>query len=86
MKTLTSDEIVNNFTKILELVKSGERIVIINVKTKEKLAVIIPYGKPLEKKNNSKNKPERVLGVLKSKASFKIKEDFKITDEELLTL
>ena len=31
-------------------------------------------------------KQERPLGILKGKASYKIKDDFKITDEELLTL
>ncbi len=33
-----------------------------------------------------KNKQERPLGILKGKAIYKIKGDFKITDEELLNL
>jgi hypothetical protein len=31
-------------------------------------------------------KQERTLGILKGKASYQIKNDFKMTDEELLTL
>jgi len=31
-----------------------------------------------------KNKQERPIGILKGKATYKIKDDFKITDEELL--
>jgi len=33
-----------------------------------------------------KNKKQRPLGILKGKATYKIKDDFKITDEELLNL
>jgi len=43
------------------------------------VAVIISYEK-------YKNNQERPLGILKGKATYKIRDDFKITDEELLTL
>ena len=43
------------------------------------MAVIISYQK-------YKKKNYRPLGILKGKAKYKFKEDFKITDEELLTL
>ncbi len=85
MKALSYKEVIDNILKILEMVQSGEEIIIKNAKTQENVAVIIPYKK-YKKKGKSKEKKERALGILKGKASYKIKEDFKITDEELLTL
>lgn len=85
MKALTYNEVIDNILKILEMVQSGEEIVIKNVKTHENVAVIVPYKK-YRKKVNSTKKQERPLGILKGKASYKIKENFKISDEELLTL
>lgn len=78
MKTLTYDEVRNNIFKILEIVQSGEEIVIKNEQNQEKIAIIISYEK-------YKSRQERPLGILKGKASYKIKGDFKITDEELLS-
>ena len=59
------------------MVKNGEEIIIKNEENQENVAVIISYEK-------YKNKQERPLGILKGKATYKIKDDFKITDEELL--
>jgi antitoxin (DNA-binding transcriptional repressor) of toxin-antitoxin stability system len=70
MKALTYNEVIDNILKILEMVQSGEEIVIKNIKTQENVAVIIPYKK-YQKKNNLKKKQERQLGILKGKASFK---------------
>ena len=61
------------------MVQKGEEVIITNDRNREKLAVILPYHKYHPKK-------ERNLGVLKGKATFKLKDDFKITDEELLSL
>jgi len=47
-------------------------------KSPEKIAVIISYEKHEKQK-------ERQLGILKGKVNYKIKESFKISDEELLT-
>ncbi len=79
MKTLTQNELIKNILKILELVKGGEEIIIKDEQNQEEVAVIISYKK-------YKNKQERPLGILKGKASYKIKDDFEITDQELLTL
>jgi len=79
MKTLTQNEVIKNIFKILEMVKNGEEIIIKDEENQENVAVIISYG-------NYKNKQERPLGILKGKATYKIKDDFKITDEELLAL
>ena len=61
------------------MVKSGEDIIIKNEENQKNVAVIISYEK-------YKNNQERPLGILKGKATYKIRDDFKITDEELLTL
>jgi len=79
MKQLTAHEISSNFLSILKIVENGEHIVITGDNKYEKLAVIVPYKK-------YSNKSQRLLGPLKGKAAFKIKEDFKISDEELLCL
>ena len=77
MKALTYNEVVNNFFTILKMVQGGEEIVIKDDKNKKNMAVIMPYKKYKEKK-------ERQLGILKGKATYEIKEDFEMTDEELL--
>jgi len=79
MKTFTYIEAKNNFSKILDIVKSGEEVEVSTEKDKEIVAVIIPY-------NKYKKRMERPLGILKGKASYKIKDDFTITDKELLSL
>ena len=46
-----------------------------------------PYeDKPMVESFKSPPSGERKLGILESKASFVIKDDFKITDEEFLSL
>lgn len=79
MKTLTQNEVRKDIFKILELVKNGEDILIKGEQNQENIAVIISYKK-------YKNGKDRTLGILKGKASYKIKDNFKITDEELLTV
>ncbi len=79
MKALTQNEVTKNILKVLEMVRSGEEIIIKNEENQENVAVIISYEK-------YKSKQERPLGILKGKATYKIKDDFKITDEELLIL
>lgn len=79
MKALTQNEVINNIFKIFEMVKNGEDILIKGSHSKENFAVIIPYKK-------YKVKKDRQLGLLKGKASYKLKDNFKITEEELLTI
>lgn len=78
MKTFTYSEVKNNFSKILDIVMHGEKIVISKKRSKEPIAVIVPY-----QKFSIEN--ERPLGILKGKASYKMK-NFKLTDEEFLAL
>jgi antitoxin (DNA-binding transcriptional repressor) of toxin-antitoxin stability system len=78
MKTLTVGKLKANFSQILEFIKNGEEITIEFGKKHEKIAVIIPY-------KNYKGK-NRKVGILKGKASFKMNDDFKMTDEEFFSL
>ncbi len=77
MKVFPYTDLKKNLAKILEMVKNGEEIVVSNNKGKEKLAIILPY-------NKFKPRRERPLGILKGEARFKIKNDFKMSDRELL--
>ncbi len=79
MKTFAYSEVQKNISKILEMVKNGEEIVVGSEKGRGDFAIIIPYKK-------YKAKKERALGILKGKASYKLTGDFKITDEEMLSL
>jgi antitoxin (DNA-binding transcriptional repressor) of toxin-antitoxin stability system len=78
MKTLTVANLKANFSVVLDDIKKGQEIIVEYGKKHEKLAVIIPYKKY--------NKTKRKVGILKGKASYEIRPDFKMTDEELLSL
>ncbi len=79
MKTLQIGELKAKFSQIIEEVKNGEEVTISYGKKQEKVAVIIPYSKYQRKTNRIK------LGLLEGKASYKIHDDFKITEEEFLS-
>jgi len=79
MKTLQVGELKTNFSQILDDIKKGEEITISFGKKKEKIAVIVPY-------NKYKKNIHRELGILEKKASFSLKKNFKISDEELLNI
>lgn len=80
MKIFMKDEFKEKFSEVLELVKHGEEVTINSDKKEENIAVLVPFEKYtcMQKK--------RKLGILESKASFSLKENFEITDEELLSL
>lgn len=79
MRTLTQNEVMKDIPRIWEMVKKGEEIIITSEQNQENVAVIISYEK-------YHKKSERPLGILKGKASYKLKEDSEITDEELIEL
>jgi prevent-host-death family protein len=79
MKSLMVGEFRRNFSKVLDIVKQGEEIIIRTGRKKENIAVLVPF----EKYTGNR---QRKLGILENKASFNIKDDFKITAEELLNL
>jgi len=77
VKTLTIGELKTHFSAVLEQVKQGETFVISYGRKKEKVAALIPYKK-LKPGN------PRPLGLLEGCAQCRFKNDFSISDEELL--
>lgn len=77
MKTLQVGEFKKNFSEVLDTVRDGEEVTITYGKKKEKVAILVPY-----EKYHKKNK--RKLGLLENKATYRISEDFEISDEDLL--
>ena len=76
MKSVAVGEFKTHFSEVLNDVKHGEEFVVCYGRKKEKVAVLIPYEKYIKK--------PVVLGVMEGIASYSIKENFKMTDEEFL--
>jgi prevent-host-death family protein len=79
MQTMTVGEVKAHFSEVLDIVQKGEDVVISFGKKKEKIAVLVPFS-------HYQRKPQRALGLLEGKASFTLKDEFAVSDEELLTL
>lgn len=79
MKTLQSEEVKTQFTSILKDLEAGNEVAITDGKQNQKIAVIIPYAK-WEKSQ------KRQLGTLEGKMFVSFRDDFKMTDEELVNL
>ncbi len=79
MNAIQVGQLKANFSTILERVKKGEKVVISFGKKREKVAVLMPFKEDKPRKN-------RKLGLLKGKSKCLFKEDFQISDEELLSL
>jgi antitoxin (DNA-binding transcriptional repressor) of toxin-antitoxin stability system len=77
MKTLPVAEVKTHLSSLLKEVEFGNDIAISYGKKKETIAVIIPY------KEYKKNKA-RKLGTLKGKMEVIFKENFSITEEDLI--
>ncbi|MBE0509882.1 MAG: type II toxin-antitoxin system Phd/YefM family antitoxin [Chromatiales bacterium] len=80
MQTVQIGEMKAQLSKILDEIRDkGEEYVLEFGRAHEKVAVLIPYAKYRQLQQGSR-KP----GLLKDKASFVLREDFAISDEELL--
>ena len=78
MKTMTVGELKAQFSEVLgQIVKNGEPVAISYGKKKEKIAAIIPYSQ-------LKPQSERLLGLMRGRASCVIHDDFALSDEEML--
>ena len=77
MNLLPVGEFKAKFSEVLQKVQQGSSFGITYGRDKRKVAVIAPYKKYI-------NKTKFKLGVLVGKASFKIHDDFKMTNEEFL--
>ena len=79
MQTMTVGHFKAHFSQVLDFVQHGEDVVISFGKKKEKIAVLVPYAR-------YEGKPQRILGLLADKATFAIPADFKVSDDEFLSL
>ncbi len=78
MNSISVGELKARFSEVLERVRKGEEIVISFGKKRKRVAVLLPYDKYMPKQ-------KRKLGLLRDRGSFVIHEDFKMSDEEMLT-
>jgi antitoxin (DNA-binding transcriptional repressor) of toxin-antitoxin stability system len=76
MKTVSVADFKAQFSDLLNRVRGGERIAIQYGRRKETVAILIPAGR-------GERSPKRALGILQGKASFKLRTDFKMTEEDL---
>lgn len=76
MKTLAVGDFKTHFSEVLDEVKHGEEFVVCYGRKKEKVAVLIPFEKYWKK--------QVTLGVLEGVATYRIHDDFDMTDEEFL--
>ncbi|MDF7800444.1 type II toxin-antitoxin system Phd/YefM family antitoxin [Pontiellaceae bacterium B1224] len=76
MKTLAVGDFKTHFSEVLNDVKHGEEFVVCYGRKKEKVAVLVPYEKYV--------KQPVTLGVLEGIASYKINDDFAMSDEDFL--
>ena len=77
MKSMQVGYLKTHFSDVMDLVCKGEKIAINYGRRKEKLAVIVPYSEYCGGKKRS-------IGIKEKHASYRIKDNFKISDEELL--
>ena len=81
MEYIQVGQLKTDFSTILQNIQnSGKKYVIEYGKKHKKIAMIIPYDKRLEESS------KRVFGLLEDSGSFQIKDDFSMSDEELLGL
>ena len=77
MKTMTVAEFKAGFSSVLDDLTRGRSVAIGYGRNREKVAVMIPW-----KAYQAATRPK--LGVLKGRASFRIKPGFRLSDEEWL--
>ena len=81
MESIQVGQLKTDFSTILQNIQeNGKQYIIEYGKKHKKVAMIIPYDKRLEES------AERTFGLLEEKGSFYMKNDFEMTDEELLGL
>ena len=79
MRSIQVGKLKTEFTSVLEKIqRNGDKFVIEYGKKRRKVAMIIPYDKSYE------DQEERKFGILKNRATFKLNDDFKMTEDELV--
>ena len=77
METMFVRELEAYFPNILKKIEKGNRISILNDKTRKPLAMIVPVEKKPAK---------RRIGILDGKVKIEFKDNFEMTTEELLEI
>jgi len=77
MKNMQVGYLKTHFSDVMDLVCKGEKITINYGRRKEKIAVIVPYSEYGGGKKRS-------IGIKEKQATYKIKDNFKMTEEEFL--
>ncbi len=81
MKLISVGDFKSDFSEILKQIQdSGEKYIIQYGKKKTKVAIIVPYDDTLIEAESRK------FGIYKGKGSFKMHDNFSISEEELLLL
>lgn len=79
MESIQVGHLKTDFSSILHRVQeNGEMFIIEYGRNHKKVAMLIPYQESLEHKNS------RVFGIMENRASYKIDDNFDMTDHELL--
>ena len=76
MITMPVAQLKAQFSKVLAAVRAGERVGVLYGKTREPVAMIVPY--------ETVDLPERDVGFLDGKVRIVFLDDFDITEQELL--
>ncbi len=79
MQLISVGDFKSDFSEILKQIQnSGEKYIIQYGKKQKKVAIIVPYDDTLVEAESRK------FGIYKGKGSFKIHDDFSMSEEELL--
>ena len=77
MNTLYLEEMPFNLSDLINTLKNGDSIELLQKNNSTPIALIVPFSQKSTKK--------RKLGLLEGKGEIIIKEDFKITEEEFIS-
>lgn len=77
MKTMPVGDFKARFSEVLDLVKHGEEVVISYGRSKEPVAVLVPYA-------SYRSRNAVATGALAAGGSVRFADDFEMTDEELV--
>ena len=79
MQTIQVGQLKHELSSVLEMVKGGQEFVVQFGRKHQPIAVIMPY-------EQYKNDTPRTFGLLENKGGFTLKDDFEMSDEELVGL
>jgi antitoxin (DNA-binding transcriptional repressor) of toxin-antitoxin stability system len=77
MKTMSVGDFKTHFSEVLDEVKAGEEIEILYGRVKAPVARLVPI---------KASRKKRLLGALQGRVSFEIADDWKMTQEEFVSL